>query len=71
MPRRWQDQLDDLTFSVELWLPNDQSVEQVLARCAKVTHAYILFDRIQAEYPGRILRIRQRARIIQERLPHS
>ena len=71
MPRRRQDQLDDLTFSIERWLPNDQSVEQVFAHRAKVTHAYILFDRVQREYPCRILRIEQRVKIIQEQLPDS
>lgn len=69
MPRRYQDQLADLTFSIELWFPNDNAVEQVLARCAKLTHAFILFDRIHPEYPNRILRIRQRARVIREEFP--
>jgi hypothetical protein len=45
--------------------------DPVLARCAKQTHAYILFDRIKAEYPNRILRIRQKARVLQEVLPVS
>lgn len=62
-------QNDDLNFSIELWFPNDSGVEQVLARTAKLTHAYILFDRIKAEYPNRILRIRQKARVLLEVLP--
>ena len=50
-----------------MWrFPNDNGVEQTLARTAKVTHAFILFDRIVAEYPNRILRIRQKSRLIQE-----
>ena len=60
---------DDLNFSIELWFPNDNAVEQTLARTAKVTHAYILFDRIVAEYPNRILRIRQKSRVVREVLP--
>lgn len=71
MPRRYQDQLADLTFSIELWFPDDIAIEQVLARCAKLTHAFILFDEIRPEYPNRILRIRQRARVIREKFPKS
>jgi hypothetical protein len=68
MPRILPDDYD-LTFAVELWFPNDSGVEQTLARCARQTHAYILFDRIKAEYPNRILRIRQKSRVIQELIP--
>lgn len=61
----------DLNFSVELWFANDSGVEQTLARTAKQTHAYILFDRVAAEYPGRILRIRQKARVLREEVPET
>ena len=62
---------DGLNFSVELWSADDRHIEQTLARTAKQTHACILFDRIKAEYPNRILRIRQKARVIQEVLPQQ
>ena len=50
-------------------MPNDVSIDQTLVCTAKLTDAYILFDRIKAENPNRILRIRQKSRVIQEVLP--
>ena len=60
---------DGLNFSIELWSTDDMRLDETLARTAKLTHAYILFDRIKAEYPNRILRIRQKSRVIREVLP--
>ena len=62
-------QSDGLNFSIELWSTDDMRIDETRARTAKLTHAYILFDRIKAEYPNRILRIRQKSRVVREVLP--
>jgi hypothetical protein len=65
------EELEATPFTIELWSADDRMIEQTLARCAKLTHAYVLFDRIVAEYPNRILRIRQKSRVIREELPKT
>ena len=57
-------QPENLLFAVELWTEDDQNVDEVLARSSKIVIARAALDAAIADYPGRILTLRQGCRLI-------
>jgi len=57
------DESDGLVFRVELWTP-DEHIERLLARCASVAVARGALDAAIAEFPGRVVTLRNRAQVI-------
>ena len=47
------DESQDLIYRIELWTQDDQHVETLLAKCARLAVAYGALEAAIAEYPGR------------------
>ena len=60
---------NDLFFAVEVWASDDRRVDQVLARSVNLAVARAAFREAVTQRPGRIVRLRDRARIIDESKP--
>ena len=58
------DESEGLIYRIELWTEDDQHVDAVLAKCARLGVAYGAFEAAIAEYPGRDVTLRQRTRLL-------
>ena len=54
----------DLPFRVEQWDDADQHVEELIALAGDYRVAKVAFDKAVRERPGRIITLRQKARLI-------
>jgi hypothetical protein len=54
----------DLPYSVEQWDDQDRHVEELIALVADFRVAKAAFDKAVREQPGRIITLRQKARLI-------
>lgn len=54
----------DLPYSVEQWDDADQHVEELIALAGDYRVARAAFDRAVQERPGRIITLRQKARLL-------
>ena len=62
------DESEGLIYRIELWTEDDQHVDALLAKCARIAVAYGALDAAIAEYPGRNVTLRQRTRRDEEGL---
>lgn len=60
-----------LDFRVEIWTPDDDHVEEILAACSNQPIARAAFDKAAATRSHQIVRLRLRARVIKEHLPNK
>ena len=51
-------------YRIELWTEDDQHVDALLAKCARIAVAYGALEAAIAEYPGRNVTLRQRTRLL-------
>ena len=58
--------LHDLPYTVEQWDDADQHVEETIAMVGDYRVAKAAFDRAVRERPGRIITLRQKARLISD-----
>lgn len=56
--------LSDLEFHVEVWDEKDLKVTELMAACSNVLVARAAFNEAVKARPGRIVRLRHRARVI-------
>lgn len=63
-PGRFQNDADDLPYSVELWSPDQKVLEQVVAVSASPSIGYAAYYAATREYPGRVIVLRHLDRII-------
>ena len=58
------DESEGLIYRIELWTEDDQHVDALLAKCARIAVAYGALEAAIAEYPGRNVTLRQRTRLL-------
>jgi hypothetical protein len=58
------DESEGLIYRIELWTEDDQHVDALLAKCARLAVAYGALEAAIAEYPGRNVTLRQRTRLL-------
>ena len=58
------DESEGLIYRIELWTEDDQHVDALLAKCARIAVAYGALDAAIAEYPGKNVTLRQRSRLL-------
>ena len=63
------DSIAAFPFRVEVWDMNDVGIDEVLAYCRNVTVARGAYERALHERPDRIVRLRNRAMVLAERIP--
>jgi hypothetical protein len=56
---------DDLPFRVELWDDNDRHIEEVIALVSDYATACCAYEEAVRRRPGRLITLRQKARVIQ------
>lgn len=61
---RFQNDADDLPYSVELWSPDRSALEQVIAVSASPSIGYAAYYAATREYPGRVIVLRHLDRVI-------
>jgi hypothetical protein len=57
---------DDLPFRVELWDDKDMHIEEVIALASDYATARGVFDEAVKRRPGKLITLRQKARVIQK-----
>jgi hypothetical protein len=58
---------DDLPFRVELWDDKDSHIEEVIALAADYATAKSAYKEAVKRRPGKLITLRQKARVIQSR----
>ena len=58
---------DDLPFRVELWDDHDRHIEEVIALVSDYTTARSAYEEAVKRRPGKLITLRQKARVIQSR----
>ena len=59
---------DDLPFRIELWDDKDSHIEEVIAPASDYATARGAFDEAVKRRPGKLITLRQKARVIQKSL---
>jgi hypothetical protein len=59
---------DDLPFRIELWDDKDSHIEEVIALASDYATARGAFDEAVKRRPGKLITLRQKARVIQKSL---
>ena len=59
---------DDLPFRIELWDDKDSHIEEVIALASDYATARGAFDEAVKRRPGKLITLRQKARVIQKGL---
>jgi hypothetical protein len=57
---------DDLPFRVELWDDHDRRIEEVIALASDYASARGAFDEAVKRRPGKLITLRQKARVIKK-----
>jgi hypothetical protein len=57
---------DDLPFRVELWDDHDRHIEEVIALVSDYTTARSAYEEAVKRRPGKLITLRQKARVIQK-----
>jgi superfamily II DNA or RNA helicase len=64
--RRMAGRDDDLPFRVELWYDHDRHIEEVIALVSDYTTARSAYEEAVKRSPGKLITLRQKARVIQK-----
>jgi hypothetical protein len=59
---------DDLPFRIELWDDKESHIEEVIALASDYATARGAFDEAVKRRPGKLITLRQKARVIQKSL---
>src|SRR6185436_2547139 len=65
------DESQGLIYRIELWTEDDQQVDALLAKCARIAVAYGALEAAIAEYPDRNVTLRQRSRLLDGTMARS
>jgi len=58
--------MTDLPYRIEIWSAGDQRVEELIATASNAIVARAAFNAAAAQYPARLVRLRNRALVMAE-----